>query len=111
MSETKFTPGPWRISRHGELVEIPEISGILLCAGNATANANAALIAAAPDLYAVVERYVDYLESELFHLGPPQEGHICGPEGNCDADCEIRYYLQRDLEQARAALAKARGEL
>ena len=58
----------------------------------------------------VVDRYIDYLKLELRAIGPPPEGHICGPEGNCDADCEIRYYLQRDLEQARAALAKARGE-
>ena len=85
MSEAKFTLGPWKISRHGELVEIPEISGILLCAGNATANANAALIAA-PDLYAALENLLDWASFE---------------ETLRMAD------LGRD---ARAALAKARGE-
>lgn len=81
---------------------------------------NAATAASAPDLYAenqrlravngklreVVERHVDYLKSELFHLGPPPKGHTCGPEGNCDSSCEARYHLASDLESARAVLGE-----
>ena len=110
MAAPKFTPGPWRIVRYCEDIEIANVADLLHFYGGETAEANAALISAAPELYAVAESYVDYLRSELFHLGPPPEGHICGPEGNCDSICSDRYYLQRDLERALAALAKARGE-
>ena len=123
MSEPKFTPGPWEmehrclkpeaysvikrgVSKNGH----PQITAICHIAdGSKFARINTHLIAAAPELYAAVERYAEYLQAELSHVRP-KAGHICGPEGNCDSDCEARYCLSFDLADVRSVLAKAKGE-
>lgn len=124
MSEPKFTPGPWELEYR---CQSPEAYSVIkrgvtknghaivstichIADGSKFALMNTQLIAAAPDLYAVAQRHVEYLLAELSRMGQPTAGHICGPDGNCDSDCEARYYLTADLEAARAALAKARGK-
>jgi hypothetical protein len=96
----KHTPGPWNVRRM-----IPESSEYLRCiktpdfehiahvcdleGASDEALANAALIAAAPDLLAALSRL---LESDLLRL---QSGVESGPR------------IHRDIDEARAAIAKA----
>lgn len=98
MSQTKFTPGPWRqIERDNKESEIPyaiekEIGNAVLpiadvCFNPATKKeikANARLIAVAPEMYNMLERI----------LSAASEG-------------EINWTILRD---AKNLLAKARGE-
>lgn len=97
MTETKFTKGPWFIDSKlivGPRIDsdgqdngfISEVCDASLSIGNKKANAN--LIAAAPDLYEALQRLVN-VTSEI---APDVQG------ANVFTD-------------ARAALAKARGEL
>ena len=107
MSDTKFTPGPWRYDRTngspttGEHMIAGAKPGYLAevrdC-GSGDVRANAHLIAAAPDLYAALEYYADTF-CEGFCNDLPQAGTYI-PE--MDTDCSGC--------KARAALAKARGE-
>lgn len=97
MSETKWTPGPW--STHPEElrggrywvidgpvdVQDPECDEPLAIHEIDNGKANAHLIAAAPDLYAALEKLLAKVE--------------CGTALNC-AVCDA----------ARAALSSARGE-
>jgi len=98
-SETRFTPGPWKLfvhdaeypnygHIHGEcgiddngIMNIRTVAGIYKYGLEAENSANARLIAAAPDLYAA-------LENILARYG----------------------IVNDDLCDARAALAKAKGE-
>jgi hypothetical protein len=106
MSEAKFTPGPWRaekVSKFGEC-DIYGPNGeelALIYVSNGAddpemwpAEANARLIASAPDLldsvYEFLERYEDMESAELFAKLPGEEA-------------------QR-VVRARAALSKATGE-
>lgn len=97
-SETKFTPGPWFINRSEmgihKYVEARIGGGMIqevACCGptelHEQSDANARLIAAAPDLYAVVEE----LEESSSYWS-----EYCVPLGIVD--------------RLREALAKARGE-
>src|SRR5690554_3359102 len=96
MTETKFTPGPWetylvdrdvvvirKMTHDGE----QELQQIARCTSGFD---NAHLIAAAPELYAIVDRLVNYRASE--NDGVPL----------VDND--------RFFDEAMEALAKARGE-
>jgi hypothetical protein len=62
----KHTPGPWRISADGNDVENDEGAGVCALYADETADANAALIAAAPEL----------LEA-LAYLLPRAHRHLC----------------------------------
>jgi hypothetical protein len=122
-SETKWTPGPWRVGAEyrGEITDIvarvPEgmpctgtqtiaimrtdIEALTLEARGAEISANAHLIAAAPDLYAALEEMLKHGEHE----------------GECDNGdgefCACMLHLapsEARAQKARAALAKARGE-
>lgn len=93
--ETKFTPGPWRVSQTYPVGDYCiHAAGcpwqLAYIAANTNVDwpleANAHLIAAAPDLYAALERTLSYLTSY---------------PGNSGINA---------WEQARAALSKARGE-
>ncbi len=84
--EPKFTPGPWSIVRYCEEIEIANIADIMHFYGGEAADANAALIAAAPELYAALENMVAWASLE----DTPRLADLLGA--------------------ARAALAKARGE-
>lgn len=86
-----WTPGPWRVGTHHQILST---GGDNRCAGIVSYNswmgieeaeANAHLIAAAPDMYAALEQLV-----------------------NTAASYQPHFY--NELKQARAALAKARGE-
>ena len=94
---TKWTPGPWRVdSRHVGLMIESDPHGPRALASISTPiddidRANAALIAAAPELYEALEALTK--DEELILAA-----HGIEPSGN------------RLVKQARAALAKARGE-
>lgn len=116
MTDTKFTPGPWavRMSDNGypHQIEAPSADdgkagavgkritrwGFLMLPSSAEAEANAHLIAAAPDLYATLAYYADQF-CEGFCGDLPNAGTY-NPE--MDIDCSGC--------KSRAALAKARGE-
>lgn len=96
MAETKHTPGPWAISEHAELaclyVDVPgmtNMGGVATlysgCVDRAQLDANARLIAAAPDM----------LEA-LLSVAPHVHRKFCLPD-LCDDDCV----------RIRAAIAKA----
>ncbi|MEQ5857268.1 hypothetical protein NFI08_16465 [Halomonas sp. EF61] len=110
MSETKFTPGPWFAHDdhpqhacyhiapadywHDELATI-------YSPGDPEADANASLIAAAPELYEALEvfgRLADQLDGDDEVERTPD-----------DEWAKFRL-LASDYRKARAALAKARGE-
>ena len=103
MSETKFTPGPWYLeagyenSNPGDFDEYWQVhdgqdaivcSSSFCMAGNKEANAH--LIAAAPELY---EALVDVM-AEISSLG----------------NIDYHFGGTGPFDKARAALAKARGE-
>ena len=103
MSETKHTPGPWEVRTDGELfaicgpakwivtVDVDEEGNIALQDGTSeyeVNQANANLIAAAPDLLAALERALPSLCK-------------CGSR-----DC----YETEVHQQAVAAIAEAKGE-
>jgi hypothetical protein len=89
---TKHTPGPWSTGkwdertngRHIDAATCPHIASALYMGGTATADANANLIAAAPDLLAALE-------------------YAC--EAEWDGLHEPRW-----MTVAREALKKAKGE-
>ncbi|MCP1243011.1 hypothetical protein [Acetobacter lambici] len=91
MSEAKFTPGPWRV-RFGNIGHVTAENGALVSkcqrlTSLCNLQANARLIAAAPDLYGALERVVN-VSAEI------------APEAQ---DANV-------FADARAALAKAQGE-
>jgi|SRR5699024_4431295 len=109
MSETKFTPGPWRLSSqspriiqkdcrdtgsdHGFLIASSmgrDDSGFY--ASESEADANAHLIAAAPELFEALDTLVSVVGLTAFKYA------------------EQRAVLQEAADQSIAALAKARGE-
>lgn len=93
--KAQHTPGPWKVSRTGEELQISAIStpGYFAvirgaCAGaHEQGEANARLIAAAPELLEALEELVGWLAEARLEMG----GHI-------------------GLDDARAAIAKARGQ-
>ena len=108
MTEAEFTPGPWSAYiDEGACIIQSDSSGFAVADANkgsahplsdewdkewvaeldAQAEANAHLIAAAPDLYAALEAIISW------------DHQLDGP------------YAWEALEQAKAALAKARGEV
>lgn len=115
---TKWTPGPWtaiqeRSGWHTKVdSERREIGSIFTVwhrddEHKAIANANARLIASAPDLYAALEGCLAQL------LGPAQVyGNGCGNDGTKTglSGEEFNALQKSRIEAARAALLKARGE-
>jgi len=85
MSETNFTPGPWKLNGH--YIEARSGLGIARIAivddGAGTLPGNASILAAAPELYEALDGLLDALPSATMHPA---------------------------IKAARAALAKARGE-
>ena len=108
-TETEHTPGPWYHRPEEPCVEAQLDSGcnilVAMCDGGgyvtpAAAQANARLIAAAPDLLNCLSRLVDDLtESHEDELNSDHSGD--GP------DCSYC----RNIDRARAAIAKAGGGL
>ena len=119
MSETRWTPGPWQITEPNgqgngisivgpdEWPRLPEAwLGIKVTSAEQIANAN--LIAAAPDLYEALENTIDYLYQQITDGCKGCFGD-CASANPKPSFCPLRE-MQRDYDQARAALAKARGE-
>ena len=97
------TPGPWKTQTHISLdrLEIRDADGrrIAVCAMDfpmsaKTHDANARLIAAAPELLAALAEAVDELEQMHRHY-----------YGNCPGGCPACVAI----DKARAAIAKAEG--
>ena len=109
MSESKHTPGPWRIiidddgnplSGRLMVAAAPELDCAIVhwdgfaqefwesARGKKEMHANARLIAAAPDLLEALERCLNFIENTESEMGDTLE---CG-------------------DKARAAIAKAKGE-
>jgi hypothetical protein len=120
MNATKWTAGPWQIgsdfttlagdrkttlwgSDGNQAVTLIQ-SGLVKWEEQADANAN--LIAAAPELYAALQTMIDYmLESHAGELESCHEGdaEMAGEAPEACSYCQA-------IADARAALAKARGE-
>jgi len=104
MSELKFTPGPWRVCHENDILIIryrkpcsPSYTpppmlvanvGEVLCDAMER-QANASLIAAAPEMYELLDRILGRLE-------------VCKLEQSIDIETE---------REIRQILAKARGEV
>ena len=104
-TNAKHTPGPWKAaSQDAETNEIPIKCGKSILARvaprphwDATQEANAALIASAPDLLAALKSAVSYLEANR-------------PKGNIrEIFTQLNEYENGVLKPARAALARAEG--
>lgn len=91
MNETKWTPGPWEWEGRDEPFSytiFAKAGPLNVCPAIAHGLGNARLIAAAPDLYAALERALALSKPRLQH----------------EADCSCSYH------EGCAALAKARGD-
>lgn len=100
MSAPEFTPGPWQVKRSGCISargdgQLVATTGYRVAVVEGTAgaedSANAALIAAAPDLFAALS-------------------DVLAKAGGDRASCGHPYTCSCAFDAARAALAKARGE-
>lgn len=98
MAQTEqFTPGPWTVgeAQSGEIAIVADGVWVIAVKHGALyhpkGEANARLIAAAPDLLSIVERFVA-LPSGAWH-----------PERHAADEAEL-------MTEAKAAIAKARGE-
>lgn len=113
MSETKFTKGEWSTSstHHGyEVMSMSESARICnVCApshGNTPGTrANAHLIAAAPELYEMV----NLLSTELLHMIRAENSRRLQGAFSTDLD-EPDYLDEESVYLAQKLLAKARGE-
>ena len=132
----KFTPGPWGVE-YGEAVRVKAKNGTVAIAtnlkkgGRRDANeveANARLIAAAPDMFAALEfaerrsrqpeeghtEYYERIAEEFFaqhgYLAPGKDDPVQSvpPEQRREA---WEKFLSEPAEARRAALAKARGQI
>jgi hypothetical protein len=110
MSETKFTPGPWRkysgsiyaecqLDEQGTTNQYPLAEVTSDEYHDDYYDGNCHLIAAAPDMYGAIESLLGYIEAEAIvrTLRPVSDG----PQVNVP---------DKELRLLQAALAKARGE-
>lgn len=101
MSGAEFTPGPWRIAGNGT-IRAGELSWIASVNWD-NRKANARLIAAAPDLFAILATMVEICERSFAPshaaLGMGSAGWVEGRQ------------LREAVDRANAALAAARGTL
>ena len=82
---TKHTPGPWVIGAEGEIYG-PDVSGTMqyreiIPADTVLSDADASLIAAAPDLLAVVEAVAKYFADTDAPLGIQARAAIARAKG------------------------------
>lgn len=115
MSETKFTPGPWRWCSGGYWLESESADVVSVechvCDGSSgehecgavpvISDYNKSLIAAAPELYAAVE-------SLISAITPLHNAHF-QIERECISDSDVED-AQAAVRDAELVLAKARGE-
>ena len=96
MNETKFTPGPWKISEYRNshsMIIVGSDEWDVAEVGYPNRDANAHLIAAAPDLYKALANLEPYLDAIVCYASTIEEHP---PNGF--------------ILETKAALAKARGE-
>jgi hypothetical protein len=103
MTHTKHTPGPWHIGTNGDSIDaanLDKICDIPRYVTNPNRVADAALIAAAPDMLEALKSIIEWHDDE--HDWPV----------NGDREERENWYERRLLmirNAARAAIAKARG--
>lgn len=112
---TMHTPGPWRVTRDYQVRHTPDgfdREEIADCSTARNREANARLIAAAPDLLAVCTEALGMLEVAI----PEAIRESDLREEDDDASDYLRAVRERvvrdhgGLNRLRAAIAKARGE-
>lgn len=121
MTDTKHTPGPWSVDADGNVVtrlNVGDDDGIIALANrhvafvdSDTCRANAALIAAAPDLLAACERLtklVEELAGHLAFIGSEAEGCAYTYE---DAYNILKDNLLKDGADEKAAADKSKVAL
>ncbi len=111
MSNTKFTKGPWIISKHNQIIG----SGgepIKLAVGVTVAHyrddeyeANAHLMSCAPEMYEMIHS----LSTELLHMIRKENGRLLQNTSTTDLD-DPDYLSEESVYLAQKLLAKARGE-
>lgn len=63
--ETKYTNGPWVVNDVSVRKEDGSLLALVYSNGDGSMNANAHLIAAAPDLYEALDKCIGYVESDI----------------------------------------------
>ena len=110
MSETKWTPGPWRRGRdRGSIdAEVHTTVAHIVTTNNdyETSSANARLIAAAPELYEVAEAPTFFRVADDLYFG------LKDADGGWSVNLpkEMIAFAERYMAKRDAALARARGE-
>ncbi|WP_276200345.1 hypothetical protein [Chelatococcus sp. XZ-Ab1] len=105
MSKPEFTPGPWIVRSSGEVGTTDELTAVVFPVDDTgektpAAEANARLIAAAPEMYEALVAGVAMREAQAaYFLDRSRENLIASKEAERAFD-----------KLARAALALARGE-
>ena len=97
MSEDKFTPPPWSVPSKGNLRgAVVAKDGEMVCDPSGAgrhedeAEANARLIAAAPDMYALLGRLEDYFKNR----------HIYGPGVEESVSKKLMIRIERVMKKA-----------
>jgi hypothetical protein len=103
MTERKFTPGPWTIKTTNFITYIKADTGhkeiaVMYADSGVDKQANAHLIAASPQILALIDRAVDVLQRHA------------PPDGLSDHDAMSEFYGIFDGPAYRAAMAKAEGK-
>ena len=114
-TQTAHTPGPWTCTIDDEGFNVfqddPKHPGngdhIMCIAGNPESEANARLIAAAPELLAMLRDMIGLLDANAYALAckAGTEGHDDEPEPKSIDG----FNRNPRIERARAAIAKAEG--
>ena len=123
---TNHTPGPWHICGHdnGDLIMAVGDDEAVLATVYGTAQdeyaANARLIAAAPELFEACQQLLDYVEMTLAHDSSMSVNQIMEALKRVKSHtAELETYhhpgcpsttRRVDLNAARAAIAKAKGQ-
>lgn len=99
-AKAQHTPGPWQIVRHNHRIIVQDEDGRFQLADagladNRVAEANARLIAAAPEILEALRRAAKRLEAVLRFHGAGQP--------------EAAFETHADLQAAHFAIAKAEG--
>jgi len=99
MSDTKFTPGPWRIDDCGDVRSTEDGEVIAVVLSDTDEFKTASLIAAAPELYEASAPFDELATQRVVH----------SPEWR-DSDTITVVVSIRALRAIKAARAKARGD-